>query len=86
MPGITNRIVSPARALSDGPRSPPPPVTPSPRARRRCRKGLALALRARPGSAGLDIARGELDALNAAAIVHAMRGDLIAAVAAGIDA
>lgn len=50
------------------------------------RKGLALALRARQQARGLEIERGEADALNAAAIVHAMRGDHIAAVAAGIDA
>lgn len=50
------------------------------------RKGLALALLARQRARDLDIGRAEADALNAAGVVHAMRGDHIAAVAAGIDA
>lgn len=50
------------------------------------RRGLALALHARQQALGLESEAGELAALNAAAIVHAIRGDHMAAVAAGIDA
>ncbi len=50
------------------------------------RGGLALALQAHRQAQGLALPSGELAALNAAATVHGIRGDLMAAVAAGIDA
>lgn len=49
-------------------------------------RGLAIALQAREQARGLEIEAGELAALNAAAIVHAIRGDPIAAAASAIDA
>ena len=50
------------------------------------RGALNLALQARRQAQGLDIESGELEALSAAAIVHLIRGDAIAAVAAAMDA
>jgi len=50
------------------------------------RAALNLALQARRRAKGLEIDLGELEALNAAAIVHMIRGDAIAAVAVAIDA
>jgi tetratricopeptide (TPR) repeat protein len=50
------------------------------------RAALNLAMQARRRAQGLEMAPGELDALNAAAIVHLIRGDAIAAVAASMDA
>ena len=50
------------------------------------RSALSLALQARRRAQGLDMAAGELEALNAAAIVHLIRGDSIAAVATALDA
>jgi tetratricopeptide (TPR) repeat protein len=50
------------------------------------RSALNLAMQARRRAQGLEMAPGELEALNAAAIVHLIRGDAIAAVAASMDA
>src|SRR6188768_2490429 len=50
------------------------------------RAALNLALQARRQAQSLDIVRGELEALNAAAVVHLIRGDAVAAVATAIDA
>ena len=50
------------------------------------RAGLSLALQARRSAQGLEMGQGELEALNAAATVHLIRGDTIAAVAAAMDA
>jgi tetratricopeptide (TPR) repeat protein len=50
------------------------------------RAGLNLALQARRRAQGLELGQGELEALNAAATVHLIRGDTIAAVAASMDA
>lgn len=50
------------------------------------RAGLNLALQARRRAQGLEMGQGELEALNAAATVHLIRGDTIAAVAAAMDA
>src|SRR5262245_35978860 len=50
------------------------------------RAALNLALQARRRAQGLDMGPGELEALNAAAIVHLIRGDSISAVAASMDA
>jgi tetratricopeptide (TPR) repeat protein len=50
------------------------------------RAALNLALQARRQAQGLETARGELAALNAAAMVHLIRGDAVSAVAASIDA
>jgi hypothetical protein len=50
------------------------------------RAGLNLALQARRQAQGHDMTRGELEALNAVAMVHLIRGDAIAAVATAIDA
>jgi len=50
------------------------------------RAGLALASHARRHARSLETLRGEVEALNAAAIVHLIRGDAICAAAAAIDA
>jgi len=50
------------------------------------RSGLVLAHQARTRARDLEIASGELEALNAAAIVHLMRRDVVSAVAASLDA
>jgi tetratricopeptide (TPR) repeat protein len=50
------------------------------------RAALNLALQARRQAQGLEWIRGELEALNAAAVVHLIRGDAVAAVATAIDA
>jgi tetratricopeptide (TPR) repeat protein len=50
------------------------------------RGALALAKVARTMAQGMELERGELEALNAAAIVHLLRGDSISAVAAAMDA
>jgi tetratricopeptide (TPR) repeat protein len=50
------------------------------------RAALNLALQARRQAQSLEIVRGELEALNAAAIVHLIRGDAVSAVATAIDA
>jgi tetratricopeptide (TPR) repeat protein len=50
------------------------------------RSALNLAMQARRRAQGLEMAPGELDALNAAAMVHLIRGDAIAAMAASMDA
>ena len=50
------------------------------------RSGLVLVLRARSRAQALDLPSGEAEALNAAAIVHHMRRDPVAAAAAAIDA
>ena len=50
------------------------------------RAALNLALQARRQAQSLETVRGELEALNAAAIVHLIRGDAVAAVATAIDA
>ena len=50
------------------------------------RAALNLALHARRRAQGMEADEGELEALNAAAIVHIIRGDTIAAVAAALDA
>jgi len=50
------------------------------------RAALNLALQARRHAQGMETDEGELEALNAAAIVHLIRGDTIAAVAAALDA
>ncbi|QJR09743.1 hypothetical protein DSM104443_00793 [Usitatibacter rugosus] len=50
------------------------------------RAGLALVRHVRQEARGLALRRSEAEALNAAAMVHALRWDVIAAVAAGIDA
>ena len=50
------------------------------------RAALNLALQARRRAQGLEMGRGEIEALNAAAVVHLIRGDSIAAVASALDA
>jgi tetratricopeptide (TPR) repeat protein len=50
------------------------------------RAALNLALQARRRAQGLEMDLGELEALNAAAIVHLIRGDAISAVASALDA
>ena len=50
------------------------------------RAALNLALQARRQAQGVDNVRGELEALNAAAVVHLIRGDAVGAVAAALDA
>jgi len=50
------------------------------------RAALNLALQARRQAQSLETMRGELEALNAAAVVHLIRGDAVAAVATAIDA
>jgi hypothetical protein len=50
------------------------------------RAALNLALQARRQAQSLETVRGELEALNAAAVVHLIRGDAVAAVATAIDA
>jgi tetratricopeptide (TPR) repeat protein len=50
------------------------------------RAALNLALQARRRAQGLELGVGEIEALSAAAIVHIIRGDAIAAVATAIDA
>lgn len=50
------------------------------------RAAINLALQARRQAQAIDAARGELAALNAAAMVHLIRGDPVAAVAVAIDA
>ena len=50
------------------------------------RAALNLALQARRQAQSLEIQRGELEALNAAAVVHLIRGDAVSAVASAIDA
>jgi tetratricopeptide (TPR) repeat protein len=50
------------------------------------RAALNLALQARRQAQGLETARGEMEALNAAAMVHLIRGDAVSAVASAIDA
>ena len=50
------------------------------------RAALNLALHARRQAQSLETRRGELEALNAAAIVHLIRGDPVSAVASAIDA
>ncbi len=50
------------------------------------RAALNLALQARRRAQGLDMDLGEIEALNAAAMVHLIRGDTIAAVASALDA
>jgi len=50
------------------------------------RAALNLALQARRRAQGLEIDVGEIEALNAAAMVHLIRGDTIAAVASALDA
>ena len=50
------------------------------------RAALNLALQARRRAQGLEMDGGELEALNAAAIVHLIRGDSISAVATALDA
>lgn len=50
------------------------------------RSGLVLAHQARTRARDLEIETGELEALNAAAIVHLMRRDVVSAVAASLDA
>jgi tetratricopeptide (TPR) repeat protein len=50
------------------------------------RAALNLALQARRQAQGLESVRGELEALNAAAMVHLIRGDPVSAVASAIDA
>jgi tetratricopeptide (TPR) repeat protein len=50
------------------------------------RAGLALAMRARRRARDLDTVLGEVEALNAGAIVHLIRGDAMAAAAAALDA
>ena len=50
------------------------------------RAAIALAKVARAQAQGMELARGELTALNAAAVVHLLRGDSICAVAAAMDA
>lgn len=50
------------------------------------RGAIALAKVARAQAQGMELARGELTALNAAAVVHLLRGDAISAVAAAMDA
>jgi hypothetical protein len=50
------------------------------------RAALNLALQARRRAQGLELGAGEIEALSAAAIVHIIRGDSIAAVASAIDA
>ena len=50
------------------------------------RAALALALHARRNAQLMELERGEGEALNAAAIVHLIRGDPVAAVATAIDA
>ena len=50
------------------------------------RAALNLALQARRQAQSLEIVRGELEALNAAAVVHLIRGDAVSAVATAIDA
>jgi tetratricopeptide (TPR) repeat protein len=87
MHGIRTGTFLPPEALSDGPALTAAALHAVALARAgNSRKGLALALRARQQARGLELECGEIAALNAAAIVHAMRGDPIAAVAAAIDA
>lgn len=50
------------------------------------RAALNLAMQARRQAQAIDSMRGELAALNAAAMVHLIRGDAVAAVAAALDA
>lgn len=50
------------------------------------RAALALALHARRNARLMELQQGEGEALNAAAIVHLIRGDAVAAVATAIDA
>jgi tetratricopeptide (TPR) repeat protein len=50
------------------------------------RAALNLALQARRQAQSLETVRGELEALNAAATVHLIRGDAVSAVASAIDA
>ena len=50
------------------------------------RPAINLALQARRQAQAIESVRGELAALNAAAMVHLIRGDAVAAVAAAIDA
>ena len=50
------------------------------------RAALNLALQARRQAQSLETERGELEALNAAAVVHLIRGDAVSAVATAIDA
>jgi tetratricopeptide (TPR) repeat protein len=50
------------------------------------RAALNLARHARRRAQGMETAAGELEALNAAAVVHLIRGDTIGAVAAALDA
>jgi len=50
------------------------------------RAALNLALQARRRAQGLDMDLGEIEALNAAAVVHLIRGDTISAVASALDA
>jgi tetratricopeptide (TPR) repeat protein len=49
-------------------------------------RGLAIALHARGQARGLENASGELAALNAAAMVHSLRGDPVAAATSAMDA
>jgi tetratricopeptide (TPR) repeat protein len=87
MHGIRTGTFLPPEALSDGPTLAAAAAHAVALARTgNSRKGLALALHARQQARGLEIEAGEVAALNAAAVVHSMRGDHIAAVAAGIDA
>lgn len=50
------------------------------------RAALNLVMQARRQAQAIESSRGELAALNAAAIVHLIRGDAVAAVAAALDA
>jgi tetratricopeptide (TPR) repeat protein len=50
------------------------------------REAIALAKVARAQAQGMEMDRGEVQALNAAAIVHLLRGDPISAIAAAMDA
>ncbi|APV48355.1 hypothetical protein BWI17_00825 [Betaproteobacteria bacterium GR16-43] len=87
MPGFNLDSTLPPGALSDGPQLTAAANQAIALARSgESRKGLALALLARNQARVLDLRRGEAEALNAAAVVHAIRGDHISAVAAAIDA
>jgi len=87
MPGIRSESTVAAPALTDGPSFTAAANQAIALARGGdARAGLALVRHVRQEARGLALRRSEAEALNAAAMVHALRRDVIGAVAAGIDA
>lgn len=87
MPGFRPDSTVPAPALTDGPSFTAAANQAIALARAGdARAGLALVRHVRQEARGLALRRSEAEALNAAAMVHVLRCDVIAAVAAGIDA